>query len=70
MGHLAKANSLTKLETIDLTKGWKDRDGIWDSLCGVGKPRAVLVRPDGIVARREARTEMKKKPPSSEPVCS
>lgn len=51
-GHLAKANSLTKLETIDLTKGWNDRDGVLDSLCGVGKQRAALARRDGTIARR------------------
>jgi 2-polyprenyl-6-methoxyphenol hydroxylase-like FAD-dependent oxidoreductase len=48
---------LVQLETVDIVgnsggRAWKDVDGTWARLCGVGPTGAVLVRPDGVVAWR------------------
>ncbi|KAF9890042.1 hypothetical protein FE257_006722 [Aspergillus nanangensis] len=45
-------NSRVKVEVIDAEHGWTDRDGAWAEVCSVGERKAVLVRPDGIVAWR------------------
>ena len=52
------ASHLVDIEVISGRHGcWKDLDGSWAKLCGVGPAGVVLVRPDGIVAWRAQDSE-------------
>ncbi len=50
---LQHENKMVSVEIVGAGKGeWRDVDGMWKDVCGIGDKGAVMVRPDGIVCYR------------------
>ncbi|KAF2452580.1 FAD binding domain-containing protein [Lineolata rhizophorae] len=52
-------SEMVDVHVIGGETGWKDEDGTWEKMCGVGPKGAVLVRPDRIVGWRAINTDEK-----------